>query len=158
MFWPIKSNYLIIPLIAVFVAISGSSITTLGLEWYYSSLQLPAWTPDGSLIGMIWTLIYFLTSISALLFYNHEPRGAQFQKVIVLFVANAILNVGWSFVFFGLHAIFVSFLVCLFLEGSVLVLMYYLWKRDRYSALLLVPYAVWVAFATYLNFFIWKLN
>jgi tryptophan-rich sensory protein len=68
------------------------------------------------------------------------------------------LNTSWSFAFFGAHSPALGLMVILSLE-SLIVLTIFLFRRlDRVAAACLLPYAVWVAFATYLNVGFWMLN
>jgi tryptophan-rich sensory protein len=75
-----KKNYLLIPLIAIVVAVGGSLLTGLGMDWY-ATLNLHPLTPAGSLIGMVWTFIFICTALSALSFWNKFPRGKIFTWI-----------------------------------------------------------------------------
>lgn len=65
-----KLNYLVIPLITVIVAVSGSSFTNQGLNSWYNTLKLPLIAPPGWFIGLIWTIIYILATVSAIILWN----------------------------------------------------------------------------------------
>jgi len=88
--------------------------------------------------------------------------GAKYAKRIPLimaaFILNAMLNVGWSWLFFSLHLIGWAAWEAILLEASVIVLIVLIRPISRVAAGLLVPYAAWVAFATVLTFIIWQLN
>jgi len=148
------SIYLGIPLLMVLVSVVGSAFTNIGLEGWYDSLILPEFTPPGGVIGLVWTIIYILTAISAILFY----RNHQDSRVTLTLVVNLLLNVSWSYVFFTAHLIGLAVLWAGTLGLSVLVLMVLMRKKSRVSALLLTPYLVWTSFATYLNYVIYTLN
>ena len=60
-----KLNYIIIPLIAFLTATIGSFFTGTGMDWY-ETINLPEWTPPGYIIGIVWTIIFVLTAVSAL--------------------------------------------------------------------------------------------
>jgi tryptophan-rich sensory protein len=150
---------LIIPAVTIGVATLGSTFTTAGMDWY-KTINLPSWTPPGSVIGTVWTVIFILATLSAILARNYP--GHKFAKriplIMYLFVLNAVLNVGWSLVFFRLHLLGWAIWEAAFLGASVVVIIVLLWPISRIAAYLLIPYAAWVAFATYLNTTIWWLN
>src|SRR5271157_3364882 len=97
-----KLNYVIIPLVTIAVAVIGGLITGGGMEWY-RSIKLPSWTPPGSVIGAVWTVLFILATISALIVWNGAPHGVRFWWIVAIFLLNAILNFGWSWLFFGAH-------------------------------------------------------
>src|SRR3989344_8189338 len=97
-----KLNCFLIPLAVVFILVFGSWLTSGGMDWY-ATIRIPDWTPPGSFIGAMWTLIFSLTAISATIVWNNFPRGTGFLMIIRLFTANAVLNVFWSYLFFNRH-------------------------------------------------------
>lgn len=152
-----KLNYFIIPLIIFLVAFIGGQITGSGMEWY-KNIKLPSWTPPGSVIGIVWTCIFILSAISVIIFWNLEPKPAYFKWILTLFVLNAVLNVFWSYLFFGQHLIGLAAIEAFLLGLSVLALVLLIWPLNMFSAVLLIPYGAWVFFATYLTYSVWALN
>lgn len=154
-----KLNYIIIPLITILVSAAGSSFTSLGIgSGWYDSIAKPAWTPPGSVIGAVWTTIFVLSTISAILVWNYVKRDQRFWWTIGIFIANAVLNVFWSFLFFGKHMIGAAVIEAAILELSVIALIILIWPGSRLASALLIPYAGWVAFATYLTYAVYALN
>ncbi len=152
-----KINYIIIPFIAFIVAFGGSLLTNRGMVWY-KSIHLPSWTPPGQFIGLAWTIIFILSTISALVVWNRMPSGKIFSWIIVFFILNAVLNIAWSFLFFNQHLIGAAVFDAALLGVSVISLIIFIWPFSRFASALLIPYAGWVSFATILNFIIWTLN
>lgn len=152
-----KLNYLIIPLITIAVALSGSFLTSGGMDWY-KTLTLPKLAPAGSVIGTVWTIIFILSTISALIFYNKSPRHKNFNLIVAIFLINAVLNIVWSFLFFSQHWILASIIEMIILDLTVIILMILIWPISKWASLLLLPYALWVAFATSLAYQILVLN
>lgn len=152
----LQKHDIAIPLLTVLVAAAGSYLTFQGLDWY-GQLRLPSFAPDGRNIGFIWTIIYALATLSALWFYK-APRQRFFHVIVILFLTNALFNVFWSFLFFVLHDFAAALVEMLILNLLNLKLIYFLWDYERKSALLLVPYFLWVAVATYLTYLIAALN
>ncbi len=151
-----KPNYIVIPLITVATISVGSWITSAGMSWY-KTINLPVFTPPGSFIGTVWTTLFILATISALIVWNKAWR--QRKNIIgIAFVLNILLNVGWSFLFFGLHLIGPAIYEAGLLAVSVLVLIILIWPVSKTASWLLVPYLAWTAFATYLTYIIYSLN
>ncbi len=152
-----KLNYVIIPLIAILVAVVGSYLTSGSMVWY-RTLNLPSFTPPGWFIGLVWNVIFILTTVSALIVWNTMQKHDNFHIIIGLFVVNVLLNVFWSFLFFNQHLINAAMVEAGLLGFSVFALIVLIWPFSRLAAGLLIPYAVWVCFATFLNYVIWTLN
>jgi tryptophan-rich sensory protein len=140
-----------------FVAFSGSLVTRTGMGWY-RTLSLPWFTPSGRIIGRVWTTIFIFGAVSAIGWWGQKERDRRFWTVAGIFVANALLNVGWSVAFFGLHEMVVAIWIAAFLALSVWLLVALMWKRRLVSSILLVPYAAWATFATYLTYAVMRLQ
>lgn len=146
-----------VSLIVLSVALVGSSITSSGMAWY-RSINLPAWTPSGAIIGFVWAVIFFLLAASMIVVWNQEIPPKKRRSIVVAFGVNILLNVFWSFLFFSRHLIAAaaveSGLLCL----SVFWLMSSIRPASRFAARLLWLYGLWTVFATYLTYVIWRLN
>jgi len=136
----------------------GSWLTNQGLDWYLYQSTIPSLAPPGGVIGMVWTIIYVLSAVSLILWLNQQKRDMTYATVVWWFVVNGILNAGWSYLFFFQQQVGLAIVEMIGLEISVLVLIWLMWRRIRWSAILLLPYAAWVMFATYLAYSFWKLN
>ena len=152
-----QPHYLIIPLFALATALIGSVFTSGNMSWY-RTIRKPEWTPGGQLIGTVWTVLFTLTAISAILAWNATTGTAALPIIMAAFVANAALNVLWSFLFFSLHQMRLAIFECALLGISVLALIILIWPASVPAALLLVPYGLWVSFATFLTWSVWREN
>lgn len=150
-------NYFIIPLLTVLTGAAGSFFTSRNMDWY-DNLKLPSFTPPGSVIGTVWTVLFILAMTSALIVWNAVPHRGNFKLIIAVFCINALLNIGWSALFFGAHQIGAAIGEAALLGISVIALIALIWPLSRLGAALLIPYAAWVAFATYLTYAVWNLN
>jgi len=159
----IKPNYIIIPLIAIIVSVWGNYLTDNGMDWY-KEINKPSFTPPGSVIGAVWTVLYILSIISALLVWNSPIRK---QSVLLdlrvkifagVFILNAALNVLWSYFFFVRHEIYNAFVEAIILDLTVLILIGLSWRISKIASVLLIPYALWVAFTSFLTWSVWVLN
>jgi len=145
-----------IPFVALLVAITGHKMTQSGMDWY-KSIKKPPWTPSGGIIGIAWTTIFILTSISALVVWNVYAEKATIA-ISMLYVLNAALNMGWSYIFFVRRNFALSVIEMCLLNLTTLMLIYIIWPLSIVAACLLFPYFFWVTFATYLAARIWKQN
>jgi tryptophan-rich sensory protein len=150
-----KLNYVVIPLIVVLTALLGNIVTSGGMGWY-NGLNLPKSAPQGWFIGSVWTVIFILSIIASLLYWNSKEKKSRF--VIILLIANALLNVLWSLLFFGLHLLGWPVMEMILLNLTNLALIIFFWKKHRISAILWIPYLLWVSFATYLAYTVFSLN
>lgn len=141
---------------AIAVAILGGLMTDLG-PWY-TSLRQPAWKPPDWLFGPAWTVIFALTAIAGYLGWRQAPDRKTREWLLVLFAANAFLNVLWTLLFFGLHRPDWALYEVGFLWLSIVLLIMLLRRFAARASWLLAPYIAWVSFAAVLNLTVVKLN
>jgi len=154
-----KSNYIIIPLLTIIVALLGKGITRDCDAWlWYKALQLPSITPPDWVFPIAWNIIFMCTAIAAIIVWNSFERTATFWATITLFCINAAMNLLWSYLFFGNQLIGAALIAAVGLEAVTITLMVLLYGQSMVASLLLVPYVIWVGFAIYLNAAIWYLN
>jgi tryptophan-rich sensory protein len=150
-------SYILIPLVTIAVAYVGGQLTMRSVKTWYKTIRKPAWTPPGAVIGVVWTVLYILAAISALIVWN-LPSAPVSTMIAVFFCLNAMVNVLWSYVFFYLHKMGSAIWVCLFLDLTIILLIQFIAPASALAAWLLVPYAAWVTFASYLNYRVWTIN
>ena len=122
-------------------------------EWY-AELAKPSFNPPNWIFGPVWTVLYVCIAVAGWRVWQRDPRG----PMTFVWVLQLVLNFLWSPVFFTSHSIGVALVVILTLLVSVIVFVVWAWPRDRLAALLFMPYAAWVAFASLLNASILMLN
>jgi tryptophan-rich sensory protein len=134
----------------------GSFFTANSVRDWYPMLRKPPGTPPSWVFGPVWTTLYVLMAISAWLVWREYGWGAR--AALLIFFAQLALNVAWSGIFFGSRLAGVAFaeIVILWLAIVFNIVLFY-WLVQT-SALLLIPYILWVTYAAYLNFGIWWLN
>ena len=142
--------------LALVTAVVGGSITVLD-EWY-SSLEQPGWAPPDYMFGVIWTSIFAMIAVSGVLAWEKAPTRRDTEISLGLFALNGFLNLGWSFLFFRLHRPDLAFYELIALWLSVLILILFCGRFSKWSALLLVPYLIWVTIAGALNYQVVQLN
>lgn len=142
--------------VALGVAALGTAATDLG-PWYQDLIK-PSWQPPGWLFGPAWTVIYALAATAAVLAYRGAPGVPERRRIVLYFGVNALLNVLWSELFFGLHRPDWAMLEVVLLWLSVAFLFIVLRPFSRAASWLMVPYLAWVTFASALNLAIVILN
>ncbi len=140
-------------------AYAGSTFTPVpGSEWYYSLLKRPSWNPPDWLFPPVWTILFLLMGTSLALVVEQWGEKKQIQVALVVFGVQLLLNLGWSATFFGLHSPVMALVVIAFLWIAIVLTIVQFRAVSLVAAYLLIPYLLWVSFASYLNFIIWKLN
>lgn len=135
---------------------AASGLATPPGPWY-QSLAKPSWTPPPWLFGPVWTVLYIMIGIAGWMIWSRRaaPRG---RMGLSLFAVQLALNFVWTPVFFGLRAPGPAFAVILALLACIVATIAVAWRTERMAALLLLPYAAWVSFASALNFALWRMN
>lgn len=122
-------------------------------EWY-DGLRKPFFNPPAAAFAPVWTALYVMIAIAGWRLWTRKAtRGAM-----SLWWLQLGLNFLWSPIFFTLHAPGAALVVIVALLAAILAFIRIAWPQDRAAALLFMPYAAWVAFATLLNFSIFQLN
>ncbi|HET6511462.1 MAG TPA: TspO/MBR family protein [Candidatus Kapabacteria bacterium] len=147
---------IIITLCVVALSVFGSMATNSQGEWY-RSLAKPEWNPPSWVFAPVWTTIYILLIISATIIW-HKTNGVERRKLITLFAINGLFNLLWSFAFFQAESTVLGFVDILLVWITVLMLVIKTWPVSRAASLMLVPYLLWVTFATALNGAIMAMN
>ncbi len=125
-------------------------------EWY-AALSKPAWNPPNWLFAPVWGILYLLIAIAAWLVWRKGGlTGAAVP--LGLFALQLILNAAWSWIFFGQHELGLALIEILILWIAILATLIGFWRLNPVSGYLLIPYLLWVSFASVLNFAIWRLN
>ncbi|AEN05011.1 TspO/MBR family protein [Halolamina sp.] len=141
------------------VGASGSLFTVQGLDLWYETLERPALAPPNWVFGPVWTTLFALIGGAVWLVWRQaEAAPRRVRVALVVFVVHFAANLAWSLVFFGLQEIAAGLAVILVLWLLIVATMWAFDRVDRRAALLLVPYLLWVSFATYLNYQFWVLN
>jgi benzodiazapine receptor len=133
----------------------GSFWTTPALRPWYTSLSKPRWTPPNWLFGPVWTILYVAMAIAAWLVWRKVGLEAVQMQIFLL---QLLLNVAWSALFFRLRSPGTAFAEIIMLWFAILATSIEFWRAVPAAGWMLLPYLVWVSYATALNFSIWRLN
>jgi benzodiazapine receptor len=144
--------------------LAGFILGVLGIGWaigatnmpgaWYASLQKPSFNPPNWIFAPTWTVLYVLIAVVGWRTYLRRAEGTALKA----WVGQMLLNLAWSPTVFTFHSLGAGLAVILGMLLLILTFIVLQWGRDRTSALLFVPYASWVAFASLLNYSLYRLN
>ncbi len=147
-------GFIVILALCLAVSAIGGAVTASSVGSWYPLLAKPAFNPPNWIFAPVWTALYFMMAIAG---WRIWRRGAA-RWALSLFAFQLALNLAWSIVFFGMHAVGAALLEIVVLLLAILATTVVFWRSDRIAGMLFVPYAAWVAFAAILNAAIWQLN
>jgi tryptophan-rich sensory protein len=149
------ANYALLALFIVLVLGVGTfiGINTAPGEWY-ASLNKPPFNPPNWIFAPVWFILYVLIAIAGWRVALRRPDSSA----MTLWFAQMILNWLWSPTFFLLRQPWPAAVVVLAMLSAILAFIWRAWRVDRPAALMFVPYAAWVSFATALNVSVAILN
>ncbi len=135
----------------------GKIFTDMGLDWY-RELKFPQMMPENWVFGAVWTVLYILAACAVVILVRAYKHIGYYQAFLGFFLVLAILNPLWSYLFFIEHSISAALLDSIVMEFILITIIIYAWQDARAIALLMLPVALWTAFAIYLNYQILLLN
>jgi len=147
---------------SVFTVSTSSPQAVSGLNWY-AGLVKPALNPPSWVFGPVWTTLYALMGVALWLIWSSYAKASEDKKkeikiALGMFGIQLFLNAIWSPVFFGLHSIGNALAIIVLLWAAIVLTIFVFAKVSKTAAYLLIPYILWVSFASYLNYSIWVLN
>ena len=136
-------------------------VTMDEIKTWYLSLNKPAFNPPNAVFGPAWTTLYTLMGIAfGIVWHRLSQQGIPlFRSTAVrLFLVQFLLNLAWSSIFFNWHKLGLALLEIIVLWIFILLTIIHFFKISKWSGILLIPYILWVSFATVLTAAIWHLN
>ena len=119
---------------------------------WYSSLKKSPLTPPNWTFSFVWPILYFMIFLSFYLFFTSSKKF--FSYGFYYFIIQLILNLSWTTIFFSYKKICFSFIITILLLFFIILTIREFYKINKLSAYLLIPYLIWVIFASYLNSYI----
>lgn len=138
--------------------IVGSIFTSPAISTWYITLQKPSFNPPNWIFAPVWTLLFLLMGISLYLIWSKGLEDKKIKTAVFVFGIQLVLNIFWSFLFFGLQSPLYAFIEIVILWLAILLTIISFHKISKIAAYLLLPYILWVSFAAVLNFSILILN
>ena len=142
-------------LLLAFAAAAVGALASVDAASFYARLDKPSWAPPPTVFGPVWSVLYALMGIAAWLVWRSPgPK----LLALGLFGAQLAANALWSWLFFAWHRGALASVEVLVLLALIAATALAFWRASRLAALLLVPYLLWVAFASLLTWTLWRGN
>lgn len=144
--------------IVICLAVGGISgyITADAIPGWYVTINKPSFNPPNWIFGPVWTTLYILMGVAFYLIW--KSTHPQKNKAMLLFGIQLLLNFFWSIIFFNFHALGFALAEIILLWIFILLSILSFYPISKVASYLLIPYLLWVSFASVLNFSIWQLN
>jgi tryptophan-rich sensory protein len=136
----------------------GSLFTTPAIPTWYAGLIKPPFSPPNWVFAPVWTTLYILMGVAAYLVWMKGIGEKRVLNALILYVVQLVLNASWSLFFFGLKSPLSGMIIILFLWAFILLTIIRFYYVSRLASYLMIPYLLWVSFASALNLSIWMLN
>lgn len=139
---------------------SAGAMASIRAGEFYGMLVKPAWAPPAKVFSPVWTTLFVLMAIAAWLAWRGRPRGRRQdpRPALWLFTLQLVLNALWSWIFFAWHRGALALVEVCVLWLAILLTLIQFWRLRPLAGALLVPYLLWVSFATALTAAVWRLN
>lgn len=147
--------------VSLFITLAVGGIagfaTAASIDTWYSFLNKPSFNPPDWLFAPVWTVLYILMGVALYLIWK-LPASAQRNSAMAVFFTQLLLNFLWSLIFFNMHRTGLALTDIVVLLLLIIATILCFKPLSKTAAWLLVPYLLWVSFATVLNYAIWHLN
>lgn len=140
------------------VGLLGTPFTISAIPSWYQYLNKPFFSPPNSIFGPVWTILYFLMGVSLYLILTTKTNPAKRKYALTIFGVQLIINFLWSLLFFGLKSPELGFINIVALWAAIVLTIRVFYTVYRPAAYILIPYLLWVSYATILNTAIVLLN
>jgi len=150
-------KFIISIIICQLAGLLGAFFTFDSVNTWYKTLNAPFFNPPSWVFGPVWTFLYILMGISFFIIWTQNKTVAR-KRAIQLFLFQLVLNSLWSPLFFGLKSPLIAFIEIVILWFAIVATFLSFKVVSKPAAYLLVPYLLWVTFATALNFSFMVLN
>jgi benzodiazapine receptor len=144
--------------VAAVAAVGGVATAPVVGSGWYRRLDKPSWQPPDAVFGPVWGVLYAMIASSMLTLRGCREDDEHQGSIMILFGSNLALNLAWTLLFFRGRSPVAAGVEIVALEGTTIALIVRAWPVSRTAALLLMPYALWVAFATALTWSIARRN
>jgi benzodiazapine receptor len=140
------------------VGFLGTPFTVSAIPTWYVTLNKPFFSPPSWIFGPVWTLLYFLMGIAFYLIWKQNSKKKPVKTANKYFLTQLGLNFIWSPIFFGLRLPLLGLVVIMAMWVLIVMTMKKFYPLSKVAFYLLIPYLLWVSFATLLNAAIVLLN
>jgi tryptophan-rich sensory protein len=151
-------KFIIAILLCESVGIMSGLLASAKNNLWFDKLNKPSWNPPAFLFAPVWTTLYLLMGISLALIWKNKTPEVEKRTTYLLFATQLFLNFWWSILFFHFHSPALALIDIILMAITIIITIFVFSNFSKTASWLLVPYIVWVSFATFLNFSIWNLN
>ena len=144
-------------LAVTFIAAAIGGAASMQAGPFYAQLVRPDWAPPPDVFGPVWTVLYALMGIAAWLVWRVGGFRAA-RTALTLFLVQLVVNALWSWLFFGWQLGSAAFADIVLLWVLIIATLVAFWRVRPLAGVLLIPYLLWVSFASALNYSVWQLN
>ncbi|MBD3297844.1 MAG: tryptophan-rich sensory protein [candidate division Zixibacteria bacterium] len=144
--------------LTIAVEIVAGLATSSSVRTWYPTLEKAPWNPPGWVFGPVWTVLYVMMAVAAWRVWRYRKGDERVRQALGIFYLQLTLNFLWSILFFGLQLPLAGLIDIVLLLTAIILTTIVFRRIDRWAAWLMIPYALWVAYATTLNAAIWWLN
>ncbi len=148
----------ILVIICEIIGFTSGIATAEGVTNWFQTIEKPFFNPPSWLFAPVWTILYALMGISAALVWQQGIEKKEVKQALILFGIQLVLNFFWSFIFFKYHLLLFAFIEIITLLTFIILTTIHFYKIHKTAGLLMIPYILWVSFASVLNFSLWWLN
>ena len=144
--------------ICLLIGFLSSFATQSSVNDWYVTLNKPSFNPPNWLFAPVWSVLYVMMGVAAGVVWGKGFHHKWVKTALYYFGFQLLLNALWSIVFFGLKNPFWGLLIIVALLIMLILTIKWFKVVSKVAAILLIPYLLWVGFATLLNYKIWELN
>lgn len=134
----------------------GSFFTIQAIPTWYALLNKPSFSPPNWIFAPVWLALYLMMGIS--LYINWTSKKKMAKSNVRLFFIHLFFNFIWTPVFFGAKNLGLALVIIVVIWILIVEMIRRFWSVNKAASLILIPYLLWVSFATLLNFTLWRLN
>ena len=145
-------------LLPVLVGAVSGLFTASSVKTWFVTLNKPSFNPPSYVFAPVWTTLYIMMGVAFYLVWVSVTDKAQQHKAMTVYFIQLFLNFCWSFIFFYKQRPDLAFIDIVFLWISIVATLVLFYRISKPAGWLLVPYLLWVSFASALNYAIWQLN
>ena len=155
-----KINWkLLIICVAIPLAVGGlSALLTKDNAIMFEYIRKPALSPPAWLFPVVWTVLYTLMGIASYVVLTSGAPADDIRNALLFYAIQLVFNFFWPLVFFNLEAFLFALVWLLVLWVLIIITTVKFFRIDKRAGFLMLPYLLWVTFAAYLNYGIYKLN
>ena len=147
---------LIVCLVVAFAAATVGAVASIRAADFYQTLVRPGWAPPANVFGPVWSALYLMMGISSWLIWR--TRDTRSTTALGFYVVQLAANALWSWLFFAWHQGRWAFIEILVLWVLIVATIVSFSRIRPLAGVLLLPYLLWVSFASVLAYTVWRLN